>query len=92
MDDLNLTKREIRLVEEIGVAHRLHEIQKLLITALVARCGGEVKITHSELENSRKTYILSENIQAENYMADILMRVRLRSPEDDHAEHRRKYE
>lgn len=92
MNPKHFTNREIELIEQMGVMKRLLEIHKLLQTCLVARCGGEVKLTHDELENARKTYILIENVQAENYMADVHMRVRLRSPEDDLREHRREYE
>ena len=89
---LGLTKREMALVEEIGTLRRLIEVHKLVDICLIARLCGEVKITHAELENSRKNYIMQENIQADNYMADILMRIRLRSAEDDREEMKRRYD
>ena len=74
----HLTEREIHLIETLGVAKRLAEIHELVTMALVVRCGGEVKLTHSELEHTRQSYTLLENIQVENYQADITMRVRLK--------------
>jgi len=74
----HLTEREIHLIETLGVAKRLAEIHELVTMALVVRCGGEVKLTHSELEHTRQNYTLLENVQVENYQADITMRVRLK--------------
>lgn len=73
-----LTQREILLIEELGIQKRLNEIHQLIESALVARLGGEAKFTHAELEHTRKSYILTQNIQAEDYTADILLRVRLK--------------
>jgi hypothetical protein len=72
-----LTDREISLIEELGVAKRIIDIHSLVTAALVVRLGGEVKITHAEMEHTRQQYHMVENIQVENYQADITMRVRL---------------
>ena len=72
-----LSEREIHLIEALGVAKRLAEIHDLITMALVVRCGGEVKLTHSEMEHTRQSYHMIENIQVENYQADFTMRVRL---------------
>ena len=72
-----LSEREIHLIEELGLAKHLIDIYKLIETALVVRCGGEVVLSHAELEHTRQQYHLVENIQLENYQADITLRARL---------------
>lgn len=78
MSDLNLNDREIKLIEELGVCHRIMEIHKLIETALVARLGGVAHITHDEIEFARKTYNLTENIHVDDYMAEVKLETRLK--------------
>jgi hypothetical protein len=72
------TEREIHLIEELGIMRRLLDVHKLIEASLITRLGGEAKITHAELEHTRQNYVLIENIQVEDYCADILIRVRLK--------------
>lgn len=78
MDNSPLTAREIELIEQIGIYKRLLEVHKLIETALVVRLGGQVKLTHAELEHDRQSYVMTENVKVEDYTADIHMQCRLR--------------
>ena len=75
---MDLTEREIHLIEELGMAKRIIEIQRIMVTALTTRIGGEAKISHAEVKHVQENYILTENIQAELGETDIILRVRLK--------------
>ena len=76
MDEPN--EREIAMLEHMAILRRLLDIQKQVCMCLVVRLGGDVKLEHKELEYTRQNYTLIENIQVEDYMADIQMKVRLK--------------
>lgn len=79
MDDMRpLTERELVLVEELGILKRVQEINQRIITCLVVRCGGEVKLEHDELEFTRKSYTLIENLSSEDFTNSVHLRVRLK--------------
>jgi hypothetical protein len=75
---MDLTEREVHLIEELGMAKRIMEIHRILLTALTARLGGEAKVTHEEIQHVQASYILTENVQAENEHTDCILRVRLK--------------
>jgi len=79
MDELRpYTDREIKLIEDLGIMKHLLELHKQIESCLVTRLGGEAKISHAEMEHTRKQYTMTENIQIEDYCADIYLRVRLK--------------
>jgi hypothetical protein len=78
MNNTPLTEREIALVEELGIYRQVIEINRWIMAALCVRCGGDVKLEHDELEYTRKSYELTEDLSHSDYTRSVRLRVRLK--------------
>lgn len=63
------------MVEKMFIMKFMMEQQAWLIMALLARCGGDAKITKDELDFVRRTYAVDENVSS---MSQVLQDVHLK--------------
>lgn len=76
MDDL--TRREIELIEAMGIMRHALELADTIYTCLTVRCGGAVTITSQELDFVRKNYSLEKTLRSEDLTSDIKLATRLK--------------
>lgn len=78
MSDFDLSKREIEMIEALGVMRLLNERYRHIIQCLVVRCGGSVTLSSAEMHHDCKTYEMTEDIRIQDMTADVKLSVRLR--------------
>jgi hypothetical protein len=70
---------EHSLVEKIVIMAFVMDQKDWLIMCLLARCGGDAKITKEELDFVRKTYSVDNSVSSVgNVLTDVHMKLKLK--------------
>jgi hypothetical protein len=67
------------LMQKIVIMSFVLDQKEWLIMALLARCGGDAKITKEELDFVRRTYTMDESISsASQVLTDVHMKLKMK--------------